>query len=110
MTLHTASILTLEDYKESRLFLSTILAVVCREYQMPMKAMTSPSRERKLSRARMAYYYLARVLAKRSHTQAGQKVMRVRGTVKSGYSKVLKSPEKFQPELSRCIAALEGRE
>lgn len=109
MTSHTRSILTLQDYAPKRILMADVLKVVVRFYHVSMDDLCGPRRLSFYMRARQATYFLSRKYAVRSYGHIGRKLNKNHASVIHGERRVRDNPDKYQPELSKCIAELESQ-
>ncbi len=88
-----------------------ILIVVEHFYKVHVQHLTSDIHNHRAARAKHGAYWLARNLAGLSYPKIGRFMGgRDHTTVLHGVQAVDRNRARHEPELSRCIAALEGRE
>lgn len=88
-----------------------ILLVVEHFYKVHVQHLTSDTHQHRAARAKHGAYWLARNYAGLSYPKIGRFMGgRDHTTVLHGVQAVDKNRARHEPELGRCIAALEGRE
>lgn len=109
MTLHTDTILTLQETGPRRIFMADVMEVVTKFYHVSVNDLRSTRRQPLYVRAKQAAYFLGCTYTRQSYMQIAARLNKDHSTIIWGERRVKVNPDKYEPELSRCISELQRK-